>query len=65
MSSCTFEELVSRVAAMLNEGVALEDIDQFLEMLSSEYRAEVLASAHDSVRHDPNSNQADNRSARG
>ena len=52
MSSCTLEELVSRVAAMLDDGVPLEDIDQFLQMLSPAYRAEVLASAQDSVSQD-------------
>ena len=52
MSSCTFEELVSRAAALLDEGVPLEDIDRFLQMLSAAYRAEVLASAQDSVSQD-------------
>jgi hypothetical protein len=52
MSSCTFEELVARVAAMLKEGVPQREIDQLLAMLSSAYRAEVLASARDLLRHD-------------
>ena len=53
MSSCSFEELVSRVAAMLKQGVPQATIDQFLEMLSPGYRAEVMAAAHDLLRHDP------------
>ena len=47
MSSCAFEELVSRVAALLSEGHRQQDIDDLLELLSSAYRAEVLASAQD------------------
>ena len=53
MSSCSFEELVSRVAAMLKQEVPQETIDRFLEMLSSAYRAEVLAAAHDLLGHGP------------
>jgi hypothetical protein len=53
MSSCSFEELVSRVAAMLKQGVPQETIDRFLELLSAGYRAEVLAAADDLLRHDP------------
>jgi hypothetical protein len=47
MSSCIFEELVARVAALLRAGTAQGDIDQLLAMLSPAHRAEVLASAHD------------------
>jgi hypothetical protein len=53
MSSCSFEELASHVAAMLKQGVPQETIDRFLEMLSSDYRAEVLAAAHDLLGHEP------------
>ena len=52
MSSCTFEELVARVASMLKEGVPQRDIDRLLAMLSSAYRAEVLASARDLLSRD-------------
>jgi hypothetical protein len=51
MSSCTFEELVARVAAMLKESAPQDDIDQLLEMLSPAYRAEVLAAARDLLAH--------------
>jgi hypothetical protein len=34
---------------MLNESAPPEDIDRFLEMLSPEYRAEVIASAKELV----------------
>jgi hypothetical protein len=51
MSSCTFEELVTRVAAMLKAGASREDIDQLLGMLSPAYRAEVLAAAGDLLAH--------------
>ena len=51
MSSCTFEELVARVAAMLKESASPGDIDQLLEMLSPAYRAEVLAAARDLLAH--------------
>ena len=44
---------MSRVAAMLQQGVPQETIDRFLEMLSAAYRAEVLAAAHDLLGHDP------------
>ena len=46
-SSCTFEELVARVAELLKAGASQEQIDRFLEMLSPAYRAEVLAAARD------------------
>jgi hypothetical protein len=49
MASCAFEELVSRVAAMLKESAPPADINRFLEMLSPEYRAEVIASAKELV----------------
>jgi hypothetical protein len=45
MSVCTFDELVSRVAAMLRDGVSQKDIDRFLNLLSPAYRADVLSSA--------------------
>ena len=45
MLPCTFEEVVSRVAAMLRKGVPQEDIDELLNLLSPIYQAEVLASA--------------------
>jgi hypothetical protein len=48
MPACSFEELVSQVAAMLKEGAPQEDIDRFLQILSPEYRAEVLAAARES-----------------
>ena len=44
---------MSRVAAMLRQGVPEETIDRFLELLSAGYRADVLAAAHDLLRHDP------------
>jgi hypothetical protein len=50
MSSCTFEELISRVATMLRDGSPWSEIDQLLKMLSPDYRAEVLASAQDLVK---------------
>jgi hypothetical protein len=53
MSSCSFEELVFRVATMLKQEVPQETIDRFLEMLSAAYRAEVLVAAHDLLDHDP------------
>ena len=43
---------MSRVAAMLKQEVPQETIDRFLELLSAGYRAEVLAAAHDLLRHD-------------
>jgi hypothetical protein len=46
-SSCTFEELVARVAEMLKAGASQEQIDRFLEMLSPAYRADVLGAARD------------------
>ena len=49
MSSCAFEELVSRVAAMLKAGAPQEEINLLLEILSPEYRAEVLAAAQELV----------------
>jgi fatty acid-binding protein DegV len=52
-SSCTFEELVARVAEMLKAGATQEEIDRFLEMLSPVYRAEVLSAARDVLAHDP------------
>lgn len=53
MSSCLFEELVARVAALLKEGAPPEAIDQTLNMLSTEHRAEVLAAAHELAGLDP------------
>jgi hypothetical protein len=47
MSSCLFDELVARVAVLLKEGAPQEAIDEVLEPLSSAYRAEILAAAHD------------------
>jgi hypothetical protein len=52
-SSCTFEELVARVAELLTAGAAQENIDQLLEMLSPAYRADVLAAARDLLTHHP------------
>jgi hypothetical protein len=49
MSSCLFDELVAQIAALLKEGAPQEAIDRVLEPLSSEYRAEVLAAAHESA----------------
>jgi hypothetical protein len=51
-SSCTFEELVARVAELLGAGASLEQIDRFLEMLSLVYRAEVLSAARDVRAHE-------------
>jgi hypothetical protein len=51
MSSCTFEELVAGIAAMLKERAPQDDIDQLLERLSPAYRAEVLAAARDLLAH--------------
>ena len=50
-SSCTFEELVARVAEMLKAGASRDQIDRFLEMLSPAYRAEVLSAARDVLAH--------------
>ena len=47
MASCTFEELVAQVAALLKERAPQAAIDRVLEPLSSEYRAEVLAAARE------------------
>jgi hypothetical protein len=47
MSSCLFDELVAHVAALLKERAPQEAIDQVLEPLSPEYRAEVLAAARE------------------
>jgi fatty acid-binding protein DegV len=52
-SSCTFEELVARVAEMLKAGATQEQIDRLLEMLSPVYRAEVVSAARDGLAHDP------------
>jgi hypothetical protein len=52
-SSCTFEELVARVAEMLKAGASGDQIDRFLEMLSPVYRTEVLSAARDVLAHDP------------
>jgi hypothetical protein len=52
-SSCTFEQLVSRVAEMLRAGAPLDHIDRLLEMLSPVYRAEVLSAARDVLAHAP------------
>jgi hypothetical protein len=49
MSSCLFDELVARVAKLLKKGAPQEAIDHVLRPLSSEYRAEVLAAAHESA----------------
>ena len=50
MSSCAFEELVARVAAMLQQNAPQEDVDRVVGMLSPQYQAEVLASAADLLR---------------
>jgi hypothetical protein len=52
-SSCTFEELVARVADLLKAGAAQENIDQLLKMLSPAYRADVLAAARDLLTQHP------------
>jgi hypothetical protein len=52
MSSCTFEELVARVAAMMREGASREDVEQLLALLSPAYRADILAGADDLLRQD-------------
>ena len=52
-SSCTFEELVARVAEMLKAGASRDQIDRFLAMLSPVYRAEVLSAARDVLAPDP------------
>jgi hypothetical protein len=52
-SSCTFEELVARVAEMLKAEASQENIDHVLQMLSPAYRAEVLAAARDLLAHRP------------
>jgi hypothetical protein len=51
-SSCSFEELVTRLAEMLKAGASEERIDRFMETLSPAYRAEVLTAAQDLLAHD-------------
>jgi hypothetical protein len=53
MSSCLFDELVGRVAALLKERASQEAIDQVLEPLSPPYRTEVLAAARELLEQDP------------
>ena len=49
MSSCSFDELVGGLAEMLRDHAQEDDIKRFLEILSPDYQAEVLAAAHELV----------------